>query len=1536
MWMVPGGYGQAAAIIAVVLATATVIRLKPGWHRGSAAAPLLALALLRAAIPWAIDRAADRELDLAARYANIDRAISHWWSGVQTELDELSAAANSELNRVPAADPEADWFAALRRAAAFALSTTRTVTTGWESPPAFGLFDADGQPVAWLRPMDPFALEVLQRGADWNQTFLLPQREALHAVRITYLPTGGFLAVRTLLSTSQPHGGSRGQPAPLDLLRRSLPGLDALDLSPAEPALTEAELDPGPTVIIESGPYFHLRARYSVPARAAAEVAARNRLGLIASLLALAGMLPSLVGASIWLRGQSAWLNIAGAAAIAVGVRIFLEATGMIQWLAHQFGLNSSNFGSLTPLLRDPLNALATAVAAFAVSACLLRAGPRTPPNSTFRRRLWHNATICAAAALAAGDAALTAFFVRNSSSRWWQPTAMTLPAGDWLMIWTWLLLQAALLFTLASLFGPLLPLPASAVNKRAASAVNSILTALVAGALAAVALSLAIEDVAPPAGLLPARWPCLLMIAAGLVLAWWLQRYRTLTPGARAIPILALLAAAPYPLISASADQADVTALAAELANARDQEDQVQLALMEFLQSPLEQRITSSGRSWTSEPSLAYKIWRLWPAVSSDTPPGVHLFAADSSLLSTHAPGLPGLSAWMDSFVARIAMFGGIPSVTLTFQQDGGERKFLLMGRQFALQEADPAWLVLTCPIYPRLTQSVDRPASLLSQQSAPPFPRLTALAEFRSGELLVQYGSPVLPPETPRPGEPLIRWWRHEGQEYTLVYASQLQDTPQDPDAAGAALRHLRLSEHAQFYILAVFLGFPILPLLTWPLPGGGWISALRRRWQLARQRGWRFRLSFRARFLVLLLTVGTAPLLGLSLSINQTLQRTLNREASAAARQQLQGIKQRMESAFADTARQIASVVLDETGQVGPASPERLPPAEQISRINSAGDVRPLWDSATPPVSDADWPLINELLLGAPPALAYVQHGHQALCRSYVPGAPGEVLAIDIPLPAALAAGDPTAGQEVLAVYLPDQLLSSNREDLFQSGWLPGLADGQLVAAAAKRPGEIAQRRLVLSGQELQASLAVLPAPDGTSAAYIQLISSADLLTGSATLGGRLGVFPALIAGTFVMLALISLALARMITRPVSDLIDGTRRLAAGDRSARIRENLPGELGELGIAFNAMTRGIADAEQRLRDRGRFIETLLTQLPAGVCAFATDGTVEYANPALANLLGLSAPPENLTQLAGEIAPAGPRIIAPLAQTRAGSIQAGVPIGERIRTLRGTATPLDSLPSGQPGRWLLIIEDLTDVVRAQKLAMWADMARRVAHEIKNPLTPIQLSVEHLRRVHADGSPRFSEIFDRCVATILDQVRDLQQISSAFSQFARLPQPQLALIRCGPVVSEVAELLRPSLAPGMTIDVDIASDPPVLADAAQLRRAVLNIAQNGLQAMARQQAGCLLLRVRTAAAGGRAEIVIADTGPGITPDAAEHLFEPYFSTKTAGTGLGLAIARRSIEEHGGDITVRSVAGAGAEFTIHLPLATVDGLEQDLR
>ena len=414
-----------------------------------------------------------------------------------------------------------------------------------------------------------------------------------------------------------------------------------------------------------------------------------------------------------------------------------------------------------------------------------------------------------------------------------------------------------------------------------------------------------------------------------------------------------------------------------------------------------------------------------------------------------------------------------------------------------------------------------------------------------------------------------------------------------------------------------------------------------------------------------------------------------------------------------------------------------------------------------------------------------------------------------------------------------------------------------------------------------------------------------------------------------------------LAKRITRPVLMLSAAAREIGAGRLDQRVEPQSNDEFGSLVEAFNSMARELA-AGRRKVDRGtiqlerkhgevegrrRYIETILERIATGVVSVDASGGITTINTAAARLLSLD------RQIVGQPALAVfDRVdLQPLGAllAGAGSRGRGEPPTHEIALARegqelhlaAVATALVG-ESGASEGVVLVLDDVTPLIRAQKVAAWREVARRLAHEIKNPLTPIQLSAERLRRHFAGAPPQAKALVDECTTTIIGEVESLKGLVDEFSQFARMPSPRT-------VPSDLAQLITDTVALYNGIFTDVRIDqrfapgmPLVRLDAEQIRRVMINLMDNAIEAMERR--GQIVVETQLDAANSVVRVIVADDGPGIPAGEREKLFLPYYSTKRRGSGLGLAIVRRIIAEHGGSIDVGDNTPRGTRFTIELP------------
>ena len=542
----------------------------------------------------------------------------------------------------------------------------------------------------------------------------------------------------------------------------------------------------------------------------------------------------------------------------------------------------------------------------------------------------------------------------------------------------------------------------------------------------------------------------------------------------------------------------------------------------------------------------------------------------------------------------------------------------------------------------------------------------------------------------------------------------------------------------------------------------------------------------------------------------------------------------------------------------------------------------------------------------------------------------------------------AGQPAAVQSVVDVAAPDVPTGVARAgaDRLAALQVAGSADDFLLEPIPGGNG----------GQFLRVAR-VIRAPGGR---VTGVIIASDVLTGEMAEKARrmtqafenysqLRVLKWPLAGVylsfFVMLTLLILGgstwmglyLAKRITRPVQMLSAAAREIGAGRLEHRIEHQADDEFGHMVESFNAMAadlsarqrsieRSALELEQRHQEverRHRSVETILERIATGVVSIDAHGRIGRVNSAAARLLGL---PDDvvgraLADVLGEDFTAVVALVDDAARARGESVAQEVAVTREGRemTLAVAATRLHG-GAGFEGT-VLVLDDVTPLIRAQKVAAWREVARRLAHEIKNPLTPIQLSAERLQRKLGDAAPH-ADLVRECTATIIGEVESLKGLVDEFSQFARMPAPRAVPTTLHTVLGEALALYDGLFAHVSVVRRFADGLPPVRLDAEQFKRVVINLVDNAIEAM--EQRGTIVVETARDAGHDLVRVVVADDGPGIPPGERDKLFLPYYSTKRRGSGLGLAIVRRIVAEHGGNVEVSDNVPRGTRFTIELP------------
>jgi nitrogen fixation/metabolism regulation signal transduction histidine kinase len=416
------------------------------------------------------------------------------------------------------------------------------------------------------------------------------------------------------------------------------------------------------------------------------------------------------------------------------------------------------------------------------------------------------------------------------------------------------------------------------------------------------------------------------------------------------------------------------------------------------------------------------------------------------------------------------------------------------------------------------------------------------------------------------------------------------------------------------------------------------------------------------------------------------------------------------------------------------------------------------------------------------------------------------------------------------------------------------------------------------------------------------------------------------------------LAAFATAQRLAAPVANIARGTRAVADGN----YEEQLPlpahdDELAFLVASFNAMTRRIAQArdqaersQQAVEEQRTYLETVLGRLSTGVVAFDQALNLGTMNPAARQILRLAEPPEEGISL-DALESAHPRLTH-WGETVRRHTSAGQDWREEVtlfgnegrQVLMCRGSPLPSA-SGEGAGHVVVFDDITTLIRAQRDAAWGEVARRLAHEIKNPLTPIQLSAERLRHKLLTKLPEAdARVVDRSTHTIVQQVEAMKSMVNDFANYARTPEMQEQPFQFDQLITDVLELYR---AGSHAVSIDLAAgDAVIKGDSKRLRQVMHNLLKNASEALEGREDGSIAVRTRLLPSNESPaiELTVQDNGGGIDADLIERLFEPYVTSKTRGTGLGLAIVKKIIEEHGGIIWAEN-AEHGARFTARLPV-----------
>jgi two-component system, NtrC family, nitrogen regulation sensor histidine kinase NtrY len=427
-------------------------------------------------------------------------------------------------------------------------------------------------------------------------------------------------------------------------------------------------------------------------------------------------------------------------------------------------------------------------------------------------------------------------------------------------------------------------------------------------------------------------------------------------------------------------------------------------------------------------------------------------------------------------------------------------------------------------------------------------------------------------------------------------------------------------------------------------------------------------------------------------------------------------------------------------------------------------------------------------------------------------------------------------------------------------------------------------------------------------------------------------------------------VALFLSKQVTVPIQALAEATREISRGNFDHHIEVHAQDELGMLVRSFNRMTEQLGEGRRQINEftqsleqaieererRRKLMEAILENIPTGVVSLDAAGSVARVNTAVVTILGDSA--RNAHTVAELVGDEAARAVLHMMRRslRMGAASSEIEIATAGRLVRTAVTVTSLGPRRSNPGFIVVIDDLTDLLQAQKAAAWQEVAQRIAHEIKNPLTPIQLSAQRLLRyldrsgrAHP-GAPRteFEKLSAECAGLIEREVQTLESLVDEFSQFARFPAARLAPADLNGIVESALALFQGRL-DGISVSTNLSDSlPAVKADTELIRQVVANLIDNAAESMEGSPVRRLRVSTRVESEGDAVVIEISDSGHGISPADKEKLFLPHFSTKGRGTGLGLAIASRIIAEHNGTIRVEDNMPVGARFLIRFPAAEV--------
>ncbi len=966
----------------------------------------------------------------------------------------------------------------------------------------------------------------------------------------------------------------------------------------------------------------------------------------------------------------------------------------------------------------------------------------------------------------------------------------------------------------------------------------------------------------------------------------------------------------------------------------------------LESLAKSGELRDALEDRPALEHANLAFILWARSPLASANAGCHVRLLDAAGNAFSTFSLGFP------PELVDRRSRRAEIVSAEVGFRREdvGSERVDVYSGRAPAMRESEAIGGVeVSLAYYDRLGQPRDLedrfPSIFETEDPSEEFLRFTREVPDRvdryRGEVLVAstdpegglgYRVPSVIVQTLAAAEGGGRWVeRRIGGTLYSLYCVRERDGTDTVGYLTFGLERHGLADAASLFVRSLLVTLVLAAGLLGLLMLTPWLDAA----PAARLGVPRF--GFRGRVIAGFLFVSLLPTVFLGVAGRGLFVQEKRRQFHSRLEEDVRVSRELISRSLADAATHAASSAEVRAILRVPGAQGSLPSPPSVDGIVLTG-VDGHLRARSPGVGNDLTNVAARVASTTTPIEFFERRGNALVACAAVPVGPGAADAqgtrgtvvafrsVDAFLAAEL---ERRVGSSV-SFFADGVLAATSKPELYQSEVLSDLLD----SAAYQKVELEGARRAVLESRFGKSSFLsnYAPLPDDRGRPVGVLATLAPFH------GGGLDLDASLVLSRIYFLCLLVLAgalaaavlLANRLTRPILDLTVGAERIGAGELGRRITTRAGGEIKALVRSFNLMSERLAVSEARDRERREFIEAIIRHVGSGVVSFDAQGRVATVNETAAgivgripaDLLGKQSRDGSLDENASLVLGAAEPLLAGAAEEVVREIEIAPADGGEPRSIRLVGTPLKD-SSGSPQGAVLVFEDLTDLIRSKKITAWAEMARQVAHEIKNPLTPMKLSAQHLQQAWKDRHPKFDTILRESTDTIIDRCEALRRIAIEFSDYARMPGRKIQTEDLGRLLREARRLYGDTGERNVRFDVEAPEDSLFTrVDKDEVMRLFINLIENSIQAMPKGGN----LSIRAWGENGSARVTVRDSGMGIPPENLGRIFEPSFSTKTGGAGLGLPICRAIIEDYGGSIAISSERGKGTTVELMFPSA----------